>query len=73
LTNREEIDHLYPNGMATGPDAESEELDWIDPYEDSEEIDWTDDSYYDEVGGVLDFGFGYEDPHDDIQEFPNFT
>jgi len=58
LTNREEIDHLYPNGMATGPDAESEELDWSD-----------DDS----VVGVLDFGFGYEDPHDDIQEFPNFT
>lgn len=78
LTNREEIDHLYPNGMATGPDADSEEIDWRDPYEDSEEIDWNDDSDYDEVGVedvrniVSLYGFGYEDPHEDIQEFPNF-
>ena len=49
---------MYPNGMATGPDAEIEE----------EDIDYWDD----ETDNDDDFGFGYDDPHSNISEFPNF-
>jgi hypothetical protein len=80
LTNREEIDHLYPNGMATGPDADVSEIDWRDPYDDSEDLDSDQDEDDVEDGGTvyLDlrnsyYGFGYEDPHDDIQEFPSIS
>ena len=61
LTNREEIDYLYPNGMATGPDAEIEE----------EDIDYWDDETDDETDNDDDFGFGYDDPHSNISEFPS--
>jgi len=68
LTNKEEIDHLYPNGMATGPDADSVEIGWRDPYEDSDDSDDDDD-----VRNIVSlYGYGYDDPHYDIQEFPNF-
>ena len=61
LTNREEVDHLYPNGMATGPDAESEDIDW----DDDDDVD---------VDVELDLRFeAYDDPHHDIQEFPSIS
>jgi len=63
LTNREEIEDLYPNGFATGPDAESEDIDWDD------ESDETHESDNDLIFGR---GVGYlDDPHQDIQEFPS--
>jgi len=71
LTNREEIAHLYPNGMATGPDAESEEIDWSDDEEDEE--DEQDAFLNREIEVDLDLGFGYDDPHAGIQEFPSIT
>lgn len=61
LTNKEEIDHLYPNGMATGPDAESE-------------TDWSDDDDDESGDEVVDLGLvDYIDPYDDIQEFPSIS
>jgi len=74
LTNREEIDHLYPNGMATGPDAESEEIDWDDD-ESDEDVNDNDDSFLllRDIDLDLDSGFGYDDPHHGIQEFPSIS
>jgi len=74
LTNKEEIEHLYPNGMATGPDADSEEIDW-DHDESDEDVNDNDDSFLllRDIDLDLDSGFGYDDPHHGIQEFPSIS